>query len=90
MQLYADFAASAPDVQPSSMISHPRNAWSADDEEVHQQIEALVSQLTHGSDPGLAILVKKSGNTYFEKGYGVRELGKPAKLDGDDRFSIGQ
>ncbi|HET7457620.1 MAG TPA: serine hydrolase, partial [Gemmatimonadaceae bacterium] len=31
--------------------------------------------------PGLAIAVVKDGRVVFAKGYGVRELGKPAPVD---------
>ncbi|MFL5614489.1 MAG: serine hydrolase [Gemmatimonadaceae bacterium] len=39
--------------------------------------------------PGLAIAVVKDGRIVFAKGYGVRELGKPAPVDTQTLFSIG-
>jgi CubicO group peptidase (beta-lactamase class C family) len=39
--------------------------------------------------PGLAIAVVKDGRVAFAKGYGVRELGKPAPVDTQTRFAIG-
>jgi CubicO group peptidase (beta-lactamase class C family) len=38
---------------------------------------------------GLAVAVVKDGKVVFAKGYGVQELGKPALVDTDTRFSIG-
>ena len=39
--------------------------------------------------PGLAIAVVKDGQIVFERGYGVRELGKPATVDTHTLFAIG-
>ena len=39
--------------------------------------------------PGLAIAVVKDGRIVFAKGYGVRELGKPAPIDTQTLFAIG-
>lgn len=38
--------------------------------------------------PGLAIAIVKDGQVIFSKGYGVRELGKPAKVDENTLFII--
>jgi CubicO group peptidase (beta-lactamase class C family) len=38
---------------------------------------------------GLAVAVVKDGRVVFAKGYGVQELGKPAAVDTNTRFSIG-
>lgn len=39
--------------------------------------------------PGLAIAVVRDGHIVFAKGYGVRELGKPATVDTQTLFAIG-
>lgn len=39
--------------------------------------------------PGLAIAVVKDGQIVFAKGYGVREVGKPAPVDTQTLFAIG-
>jgi len=39
--------------------------------------------------PGLAIAVVKDGKVVLSKGYGVRELGKPGKVDANTLFTIG-
>src|SRR5688500_6251535 len=38
---------------------------------------------------GLAVAVVKDGEVVFSKGYGVREIGKPAKVDAQTIFAIG-
>lgn len=39
--------------------------------------------------PGLAVAVVKDGGVVFSKGYGVRELGKPAAVDTHTLFAVG-
>jgi len=39
--------------------------------------------------PGLAVAVVKDGRVVFARGYGVRELGRPAGVDADTLFDIG-
>jgi CubicO group peptidase (beta-lactamase class C family) len=39
--------------------------------------------------PGMAVAVVKDGKVVLARGYGVRELGKPAKVDADTLFDIG-
>jgi CubicO group peptidase (beta-lactamase class C family) len=39
--------------------------------------------------PGLAIAVVKDGRIVFAKGYGVREIGRPAPVDTQTLFAIG-
>ncbi len=39
--------------------------------------------------PGLAVAVVKDGRVAFSRGYGVRELGKPAPVDTHTLFAIG-
>ena len=38
--------------------------------------------------PGVAVGLVQGGKVVFAGGFGVRELGKPAKIDGDTRFMI--
>ncbi|MGH8427488.1 MAG: serine hydrolase [Gammaproteobacteria bacterium] len=38
--------------------------------------------------PGLAVAVVKDGRVVLARGYGVRELGRPAKVDADTLFGI--
>lgn len=39
--------------------------------------------------PGLAVAIVKDGKVVLAKGYGVREVGKPAQVDGGTIFDIG-
>ena len=39
--------------------------------------------------PGMAVAIVKDGRQVFAKGYGVREAGKPARVDADTVFQIG-
>lgn len=39
--------------------------------------------------PGLAVAIVKDGKVVLAKGYGVREVGKPARVDGGTIFDIG-
>ncbi|HWU77802.1 MAG TPA: serine hydrolase [Rhodanobacter sp.] len=39
--------------------------------------------------PGMAVAVVKDGKVVLARGYGVRELGKPDKVDADTLFDIG-
>ena len=39
--------------------------------------------------PGMAVGIVKDGKLVYAKGYGVRELGKPAQVDADTLFQIG-
>lgn len=38
--------------------------------------------------PGIAVAIVKDGQVLLERGYGVRELGKPAKVDAHTLFAI--
>src|SRR5690606_2150070 len=40
------------------------------------------------SDAGMAIAIVKDDKVVFEKGYGVREIGKPDKVDENTLFAI--
>ncbi|MEO5629825.1 MAG: serine hydrolase domain-containing protein, partial [Thermomonas sp.] len=54
-----------------------------------KQLDAFVEQMRQEFDvPGVAIGIVQDGNVVMSKGFGVRELGKPAKVDGDTRFMI--
>lgn len=39
--------------------------------------------------PGMAVAVVKDGKLVLARGYGVRELGKPGKVDADTLFDVG-
>jgi CubicO group peptidase (beta-lactamase class C family) len=55
-----------------------------------QGLDAYVQRTMHDWHvPGLAIVVVKDGKVLAARGYGVRELGKPGKVDADTLFDIG-
>lgn len=54
-----------------------------------QQLDATVERVRSQFDiPGIAVAVVKDGQIVFERGYGVRELGKPAPVEADTLFAI--
>lgn len=55
-----------------------------------QGLDAYVQKVMHDWHvPGLALTVVKDGKILLARGYGVRELGKPGKVDADTLFDIG-
>ncbi len=65
-------------------------ASSAAQQEAQQrkQIDTAISAISKPNDPGFAVLVKKGPGIFFEKGYGVRELGKPGAIDPATNFRL--
>jgi CubicO group peptidase (beta-lactamase class C family) len=56
--------------------------------QIASSIDSIVSPLADAKSPGLAVLVRKNGDTLFERGYGVRELRSLAKIDADTNFRL--
>ena len=53
-------------------------------------IDARIEALRAGSEtPGMAVAIVEDGKVVLAKGYGVRRLGAPAKVDADTIFMIG-
>ena len=55
---------------------------------LESQIDSLFSGITQPSAPGLALLVKKDGKTFFERGYGVRKVGSRTKNEPETNFRL--
>lgn len=54
-----------------------------------QQVSQFVEQMRKDFDvPGVAIGIIQNGKVVMARGFGVRQLGKPAKVDADTRFMI--
>ncbi len=54
-----------------------------------QQMRDFVEQMRKEFDvPGVAIGIVQDGKVVMDQGFGVRQLGQPAKVDGDTRFMI--
>jgi CubicO group peptidase (beta-lactamase class C family) len=67
-------------------------AWSgiaaAQNKTQNERIDAVFSTVTKSNEPGLAVLVRKDGQTIFEKGYGVRELRTRTRIDAKTNFRL--
>src|SRR5690348_4815177 len=53
-----------------------------------KRIDAVFSAVTQPDAPGLAVLVRKSGRTIFERGYGVPDLRTGVKIDAATNFRL--
>src|SRR5688572_10700092 len=51
--------------------------------------ESVAKAVQDWGATGLAVAVVKDGEVVFSKGYGVREIGKPARVDAQTLFAIG-
>ena len=58
------------------------------DEKLKEIDDYANTVMTTWKGPGMAIAVVKDDKTVMAKGYGVRELGKPDKVDADTLFAI--
>ena len=54
-----------------------------------QDLDAYVESVREAFDvPGIAVAVVKDGEVVLAKGWGEREMGKPAKVDAHTLFAI--
>jgi CubicO group peptidase (beta-lactamase class C family) len=53
-----------------------------------KKIDAIFSGVTTANAPGLAVFVRKNGQTAFERSYGVRDLRSNAKIDAHTNFRL--
>lgn len=68
-------------------VSFTAHAQSLDDK--IKEIDAYAMQvMTDWKQPGMAIGIVQNGKVVFLKGYGVREIGKPARVDEETQFAI--
>jgi CubicO group peptidase (beta-lactamase class C family) len=58
------------------------------DDALQTRIGSIFSAIVQPGEPGLAVLAKKDGKIVFAQGYGVRELGAPAKIDPETNFRL--
>lgn len=71
-----------------SLLFHAPAAFAVDGLAA-KEIDQLAERAMKAFDvPGMAIGVFKDGETTYLKGHGVRELGKPGKVDADTLFKI--
>jgi CubicO group peptidase (beta-lactamase class C family) len=79
----AAFAAEAPAPAPA-----PASVDSATQADLHD-FDAYVESVRKQFDvPGIAVAIVKDGQVVLERGYGVRKLGEPAKVDAHTQFAI--
>src|SRR6185312_1700989 len=52
------------------------------------QIDSIFSSVTSKTEPGLAVLVRKGGQTVFERGYGMRDLRSDLPIDVHTNFRL--
>ena len=57
-------------------------------DQLASRIDAILAPLADASSPGLAVLVRKNGQTLFERGYGVRDLRTFGKIDAQTNFRL--
>jgi CubicO group peptidase (beta-lactamase class C family) len=77
-------AVAAPALSQPSISSKPALAISPDKIDRTVAAAMLAFQV-----PGVAVGIVKDGKLIFSKGYGVREVGKPGRIDADTLFQIG-
>ena len=68
-------------------------AWAAAPQSAPAKLQGLDGYVQHVMRdwhvPGLGLAIVEDGKVVLARGYGVRELGKPAKVDADTLFDIG-
>ena len=73
----------------SGMALAARPAWGLSSALVEDEVSAQVERFMAAFDtPGIAVAVVRPGQPDFTRGYGVRTLGKPAKVDEHTLFGI--
>lgn len=65
-----------------------RTAHKLDDARLKTVADFIESMRREYDVPGVAIGIVQDGKVVMSRGFGVRELGKPAPVDGDTRFMI--
>lgn len=65
-----------------------RTANRLEDPRVVQLVEFVETARTQLGVPGVSLGIVQDGKVVFLGGFGVRELGKPARVDGDTKFMI--
>jgi CubicO group peptidase (beta-lactamase class C family) len=63
-------------------------AGRAQENKLHPSIDNILSAVAANNQPGVAALVKKDGNVFFSKGYGLQKLGAAKKIDSRTNFRL--
>jgi len=56
--------------------------------DISRQMDSAFSAIASPDAPGFALLVKKGGNTVFERGFGVRNLRTKTRIDAQTNFRL--
>lgn len=67
-------------------VSTSTLVWAAPPEDLPETVEALRQKV---GAPGVSIAIVENGEVTMARGWGVRELGKPAPVDADTLFQTG-
>jgi len=70
------------------LTAYPFLTSFAQEEARTKQLDAMLQKAVTPDQPGLAVLVKKDGHIFFEKGYGVRKIGSGAPISPDTDFRL--
>lgn len=65
-----------------------KKAHTLDQARIAELSKFVETSMQAGRVPGVSLALYQDGRTVFSGGFGVRELGKPAKVDGDTRYMI--
>ncbi|MCU1286204.1 MAG: beta-lactamase [Acidobacteriales bacterium] len=55
---------------------------------IDQQIDAVFAGISDNKSPGVAVLVRRDGNTLFQRGYGIRKVGSLVPIDSQTNFRL--
>ena len=58
------------------------------EDDLSTRTSRIFASLADDNSPGLTVLVRKDGNTVFERAYGVRDLRSRAKIDSQTNFRL--
>jgi len=65
-----------------------REGRAAEQKGTPKQVDAKLAVLVRPGEPGLAVLIKKDGQTVFEEGYGLRKLGSAEAITPETNFRL--
>lgn len=82
----ADKSLTVPGMQRESFVGKP--AHRLDEPRLAALRAFVVAAQTQLQIPGVAVAVVQGGEVVFAEGFGVRQLGKPAKVDADTLFRV--
>jgi CubicO group peptidase (beta-lactamase class C family) len=75
-------------VRGASLVKSVAAGGPAVEDQMIPKIEAIFAPLSDAGSPGVAVLVRRSGRTVFERGYGVRDLKSHAAIDAETNFRL--